>query len=65
MNHQYSRRSFLKSASILPLCAAGIGLGTVSALAVEPIKRVGGSSLKVSCNAYSFAKQLGTGGKGH
>ena len=37
--------------------------------AVEPIKRVGGSALKVSCNAYSFAKLLnnqlqGRGGSG-
>jgi sugar phosphate isomerase/epimerase len=56
--NQHTRRDFLKSASLLPLCAAGIGLGTVSAMAIEPIKRAGGSALKVSCNAYSFAKLL-------
>jgi sugar phosphate isomerase/epimerase len=58
MNNKFNRRDFLKSASVLPLCAAGIGLGTVSAMAIEPIKRAGGSALKVSCNAYSFAKLL-------
>lgn len=58
MNNQLTRRDFIKSASVLPLCAAGIGLGTVSAMAFEPIKRVGASALKVSCNAYSFNKLL-------
>ena len=58
MNNKFNRRDFIRGASLLPLCAAGLGLGTVSAQAIEPIKRVGGSSLKVSCNAYSFAKLL-------
>jgi sugar phosphate isomerase/epimerase len=58
MNKKFNRRGFIKGASLLPLCAAGIGLGTVSAMAIEPIKRAGGSTLKVSCNAYSFAKLL-------
>src|SRR5437764_14464867 len=58
MNNEFNRRNFIKRASILPLCAAGIGLGAVSAAAIEPIKRVGASALKVSCNAYSFAKLL-------
>ena len=59
------RRDFLKRSAFLPLAVTGLGLGAHSALAaVEPIKRVGGAQLKVSCNAYSFAKQLGTGGKG-
>jgi sugar phosphate isomerase/epimerase len=61
MNDFSSRRAFLKTAALLPLAAAGGG----SALAaVEPIKRLGGPQLKVSCNAYSFARQLGTGGRG-
>lgn len=63
----YPRRDFLKSAALFPLAAAaGTALlnGTSALAAVEPIKRVGGSQLKVSCNAYSFAKQLGTGGSG-
>src|SRR6266568_1703733 len=58
MNNKFNRRDFIRGASLLPLCAAGLGLGTVSAQAIEPIKRGGGSSLKVSCNAYSFAKLL-------
>ena len=59
MNNLFNRRQFLKGASLLPLCTAGIGLGTVAALAAAgPIKRVGGAALKVSCNAYSFAKLL-------
>lgn len=58
MNQNISRRDFLKSAALLPACAAGIGLGTLPALAVEPVKRLGGASLKISCNAYSFAKLL-------
>jgi sugar phosphate isomerase/epimerase len=66
MSHLSSRRDFLKTAAMLPLAAAaGSALGGTQALAaVEPIKRVGGPALKVSCNAYSFAKQLGTGGRG-
>jgi sugar phosphate isomerase/epimerase len=58
MSDQLTRRDFIKSATVLPWCATAIGLGTVSAMAIEPVKRVGGSSLKVSCNAYSFAKLL-------
>src|ERR1035437_3688615 len=43
----------------MPLCAAaGMGLGNVPALAAEPIKRCGGPMLKVSLNAYSFARLL-------
>jgi sugar phosphate isomerase/epimerase len=57
MNKQ-TRRDFIKGASLLPLCAASIGMGGVSAGAIEPIKRVGGSALKVSCNAYSFGRLL-------
>jgi sugar phosphate isomerase/epimerase len=51
-----SRRDFLKTAALLPFAAS---VGASSALAkAEPPKRVGGPSLKVSCNAYSFAKLL-------
>jgi sugar phosphate isomerase/epimerase len=53
-----NRRNFLKSASLLPLCTAGIGLGTVSAMAADPIKRVGGSNIKTAINAYSFTGPL-------
>ena len=61
-----SRRDFLKTAVLVPLAAtAGLDFGASAAHAkVEPTKRVGGPLLKVSCNAYSFAKLLGTGGTG-
>jgi len=58
MKNKFNRRDLLKGASLLSLCAAGIGLRTVPALALEPIKRGGGAALKISCNAYSFAKLL-------
>jgi sugar phosphate isomerase/epimerase len=63
MNNLVHRRDFLKHTTLLPLAAASLG-GAAASAAVEPIKRVGGPQLKVSCNAYSFAKQLGTGGRG-
>ena len=53
-----NRRDFLKGASALPFWAAGIGLPAISAMGVEPVKRAGGASLKISCNAYSFGKLL-------
>jgi sugar phosphate isomerase/epimerase len=56
-----NRRDFLKRASLFSAAAvAGAGL-TVPAgarAAVEPIKRTGGAQLKLSLNAYSFAKLL-------
>jgi len=54
------RRDFLKTAALLPLAAsAGAGLGASAAFAaVEPPKRVGGPNLRISLNAYSFAKLL-------
>jgi sugar phosphate isomerase/epimerase len=58
MNTKVNRRDFIKGTLLLPLCTAGVGRGTVSARAIEPIKRAGGPALKVSCNAYSFAKLL-------
>lgn len=59
MNHCLDRRDFLKSASLLPLCAASaLGLAGTSARAIEPIKRCGGPMLKISLNAYSFARLL-------
>ena len=61
MNDFSSRRAFLKTAALLPIAATG---GASALAAVEPIKRLGGPQLKVSCNAYSFARQLGTGGRG-
>ena len=59
MNDRLNRRNFLKSASLLPLCtASGLGLARTSARAAEPIKRSGGPMLKLSLNAYSFARLL-------
>src|SRR3954466_6913386 len=57
--HCSSRRDFLKTAALLPVAASVGGLTASSVLAaVEPPKRVGGPLLKISCNAYSFAKLL-------
>jgi len=56
MNPAKSRRSFLKHAALVPLAAA---VGASSAFAAfEPVKRVGGSQLKTSLNAYSFLELL-------
>lgn len=62
-----SRRGFLKSASLFPLAAAaGWSFGGASALAdIQPIQRSGRSELKVSLNAYSFAKLLNAKIKHH
>lgn len=51
-----SRRDFLKTAALLPV-AAGVGSGAALA-AAEPPKRAGGAKLRISLNAYSFAKLL-------
>jgi sugar phosphate isomerase/epimerase len=59
MNSITCRRDFLKGAALLPLVVSGLGSGASSAFgAVEPVKRVGGSMLKISLNAYSFGKLL-------
>jgi sugar phosphate isomerase/epimerase len=55
MNGMVSRRRFLQSAALLPLAGA---LPAVANAAIEPPKRVGGPKLKLSLNAYSFAKLL-------
>jgi len=57
MNNAPTRRDFFKTASVVTACAVG-GLGVGSVFAQEPIERVGSSYLKVSLNAYSFAKLL-------
>lgn len=70
MTQEQSRRHFLKAAAALPLgsltAAAGVGalLPASAAHAIVPLKRVGGLSIKFSCNAYSFAKMLGGQAKG-
>jgi sugar phosphate isomerase/epimerase len=60
MNPPIHRRDFIQRAALIPLAAAtGFGLGGVRALSeVAPIQRVGEPGLKVSLNAYSFAKLL-------
>src|SRR5512146_2869446 len=63
MSLPHSRRDFLKTAAMLPFAASGLSLGATSAsAAIEPVRRVGGPLLKVSCNAYSFARLLGRRG---
>ena len=64
MNEEHSRRSFLKHASLLPFCAAATVAGELPAAARPPIPRIGGVSLKVSLNAYSFSKLLNDQNKG-
>lgn len=59
MNSSTSRRSFLKQAALLPLAAAvGAPSASAGSAAFEPVKRVGGSHLKTSLNAYSFLELL-------
>src|SRR4051812_21086210 len=57
-----SRRRFLKTAAFLPLAAsAALQVPRTAAAAVAPPHRVGGSKIKISLNAYSFAKLLNNG----
>jgi sugar phosphate isomerase/epimerase len=61
MTPDLDRRNFLKHAAFLPFfgAAAGLALKPTPAAAVqEPIKRLGGVSLKISLNAYSFTGTL-------
>ena len=58
-----TRRTFLKQASVIPLVAA-TGVSFVSANAdVGPIKRIGGSYLRTSINAFSFLELLNANAK--
>jgi len=55
------RRDFLKQAALLPVMAVGglSALGSRAEAALIPVPRGGGSPrLKISLNAYSFARQL-------
>ena len=65
MNNKSSRRTFLKTASLLPV---GVAAGSISlsAPAAEPPNKPEGHPLKISLNAYCFSKSLTppeTGGK--
>lgn len=56
---QMDRRAFIKSAFAVPIgMVAGPVFGPGPAVAVEPVKRVGGPKLKISLNAYSFSRLL-------
>jgi len=52
----FNRRNFLKTTTLLPFAAASMGglAGALADTAKQPIKRVGGSNLKISINAFSF-----------
>lgn len=52
-----TRRQFLTTAAAAPL-AASVFTGSSSSAAIAPPKRVGGPQLKLSLNAYSFARLL-------
>lgn len=54
----HSRRDFFKTSALVSLGISGLGFGATLAEAAEPIKRAGGPALKISCNAYSFARLL-------
>jgi len=59
MNTHHSRRSFLKSAAVLPFLGASLfAADNPPAAGRLPIKRAGGAELKVSLNAYSFSRAL-------
>jgi len=57
MSSPHDRREFLKGLALLPLVAAA-GAPLRAATTLTPIKRVGGSNLKISINAYSFTGPL-------
>ncbi|MGB2867882.1 MAG: sugar phosphate isomerase/epimerase family protein [Bacteroidota bacterium] len=65
MDTDLTRRRFISGASVLSLAAlTGIDTARLFALGKDPIKRIGGSRLKISLNAYSFAQKLGAYNKG-
>ena len=57
MSDTSPRRHFLKTAALAPL-AVGALVSPAAQAALAPPKRVGGANLKISLNAYSFAKLL-------
>lgn len=59
MSNKIGRRTFLRKCSLSPLAVATVaGLDVEQACAQTPIKRGGGPKLKISLNAYSFARPL-------
>lgn len=60
MNHPVTRRQFLATTALLPIAASVpiSAAGAASVVALEPIKRTGGPSLKPALNIYSFLEAL-------
>ncbi len=60
MSFHCNRRNFIRDAALLPLGLAAGGMGPAGSPACgqTPIKRSGGAKLKISLNAYSFARLL-------
>jgi sugar phosphate isomerase/epimerase len=61
MNQSLNRRGFLTRSALSPVSAAlGMGLAGTGgpAIAQTPLRRLDGSRLKTSLNAYSFSKEL-------
>jgi sugar phosphate isomerase/epimerase len=59
MSDRCNRRDFLKRASLLSAVAVtGAGLAPSARAEIAPVKRTGGALLKISLNAYSFARLL-------
>jgi sugar phosphate isomerase/epimerase len=61
MASYHSRRTFLRSAVVASLAAAS----SDGRAAVAPPRRVGGSSIKLALNAYSFSKLLNDAKRGN
>ncbi|MFP4191544.1 MAG: sugar phosphate isomerase/epimerase family protein [Candidatus Hydrogenedentota bacterium] len=60
MSNAWSRRTFIKAASLAPV-GAWAGLAARGAPAQQPIERVGDPKIKLSVNAYSFNTLLREG----
>jgi hypothetical protein len=60
MNHRINRRQFLKSASLISICAISTGAMISPATAIEPVTQpsTNPATLGVSLNTYSFNKLL-------
>lgn len=59
MTFPHTRRTFLKSASLLSVASlTGFTGADLAQAAIAPVPRVGAPKLKISLNAYSFARLL-------
>ena len=62
MKREINRRNFLKSSmTISVVTAAAMSIKDVKSYSQTKIKRVGGPSIKISCNAYSYNNYLRKG----